>query len=62
MSEAHQFEIFCPNNHDQIVTYTLEQFNDALKSEGLVLHCNTCDTNWTLSHDQIDKIRKKLAS
>lgn len=61
MSEAHEFEVVCPNNHNQSVSFTREQFDDALKSEGLVLHCNTCDTNWTLSREQIDKIRKKLA-
>ena len=61
MSEARQFEIVCPNNHNQTVSFTQEQLEETLKSEGLLFHCNTCDTNWTPSRDQSEKMRKALA-
>lgn len=55
------FEIVCPNEHDQTVTFTREGFEDALKSGALVFHCNTCDTNWTPSHRDIAQFRKQLS-
>ncbi len=61
MHGARDFEIVCPNNHNQTVSFTHQKFEDALKSDGLVFHCNTCDTNWTLSREQVEKIRKTLA-
>jgi hypothetical protein len=59
--ENMSFEIVCPNNHDQTVTFNKKGFEDALKSGALVFHCNTCDTNWPPSHEDIAKIRKALA-
>ncbi len=61
MSDRLEFEIVCPNNHDQTVTFTREQFEDALKSDTLVFHCNTCDTNWSPTSEEISGFRKQLA-
>jgi hypothetical protein len=55
------FEIVCPNDHNQTVTFTREEFEDVLKSGELVFHCNTCDTNWPPSSEEIDKFRKLLS-
>jgi hypothetical protein len=60
MSDRLDFEIDCPNNHNQTVTWNHEEFEAALKS-GLQFHCNTCDANWSLSHEDIAKFRKELA-
>jgi len=46
MSDRIDFEIVCPNDHDQTVTFSQEEFEEALKSGALVFHCNTCDTDW----------------
>jgi hypothetical protein len=46
MSDRIEFEIVCPNDHDQTVTFSDEEFEKALKSGALVFHCNTCDTDW----------------
>jgi hypothetical protein len=61
MSDRIDFEIVCPNDHDQTVTFSREEFEEALKSGALVFHCNTCDANWPPSHEDIAKIRKELA-
>lgn len=56
-----EFEIVCPNNHDQTVRFTRDEFEEMLKSGTLVFHCNTCDANWPPSHEDIAKFRKQLA-
>ena len=61
MSHRLDFEIVCPNNHDQTVTFSREEFEEALKSDALVFHCNTCDTNWPPSSEEIAKLRKLLS-
>jgi hypothetical protein len=61
MSDRWDFEIVCPNDHTQTVTFSREEFEAELKSGALVFHCNTCDTNWPPSHADIAKIRKELA-
>ena len=61
MSDRRDFEIVCPNNHDQTVTFTKDEFEEALKSDTLVFHCNTCDTDWPPSHEDIAKFRKEFA-
>jgi hypothetical protein len=61
MSDTLDFDIVCPNNHDQIVSFTKEGFEQTLKSGALVFHCNTCDTDWTPSGDDVAMFRKKLA-
>ena len=45
MSDRISFEIVCPNDHDQTVTFSDEEFEKALTSGALVFHCNTCDTD-----------------
>jgi hypothetical protein len=32
-----------------------------LKSDTLVFHCNTCDTNWPPTHEEIARFRKDSA-
>ena len=61
MSDRMEFEIVCPNDHNQTVTFDREGFEVELKSGALVFHCTTCDTNWPPSHEEIAKIRKELA-
>ena len=61
MSHRLDFEIVCPNNHDQTVAFSREEFEEALKSDALVFHCNTCDTNWPPSSEEIAKFRKLLS-
>jgi hypothetical protein len=38
MSERVNFEILCPNDHDQTVTFSREEFEAELKSGALVFH------------------------
>jgi hypothetical protein len=61
MSDSIDFEIVCPNDHDQTVTFSQKEFEDALKSGALVFHCNTCDTNWPPSHEEIATFRKQFS-
>jgi hypothetical protein len=61
MSDEMDFEIVCPNDHEQTVTFNREEFETELKSGALVFHCNTCDTDWPPSREDITKIRKELA-
>jgi len=60
MRERMDFEIVCPNDHDQTVTFSQEEFEAALKSGALVFHCNTCDADWPPSREDVAKIRKEL--
>jgi hypothetical protein len=61
MSDRMDFEIVCPNDHEQTITFSGEQFEAELKSGALVFHCNTCDANWSPTHQEIAKIRKGLS-
>lgn len=61
MNDRLEFEIVCPNNHNKRVTFGREEFEDTLKSGALVFHCNTCDTNWSPSKEEIAKFRKQFA-
>ena len=61
MSDRIDFEIVCPNDHNQTVTFSQEEFEDALKS-GAMFHCNTCDTDWQPSHQDIARFRKQFAN
>jgi hypothetical protein len=61
MSVREAFEIFCPNNHDQTVKFTHEEFERLLKTDTLVFHCNTCDTNWSPTHQEMVMFRKRFA-
>ncbi len=61
MSDRIKFEIVCPNDHDQTVAFSQEEFEKALKSGALVFHCNTCNTDWPPSHDDIAKFRRQFS-
>ena len=61
MSHRLDFDIVCPNNHDQTVTFSHEEFEETLKSDALVFHCNTCETEWNPSSEEIAKFRKELS-
>jgi hypothetical protein len=61
VSDRLDFEIVCPNNHNQTVTFSEEEFEEVLKSGTLVFHCNTCDTDWPPSSEDIAKFRKHFA-
>jgi hypothetical protein len=61
MSDRVKFEIDCPNDHNQTVTFSEEEFEAALKSGALVFHCNTCDTDWPPSSEEIAKLRKQFS-
>ena len=61
MSDRLQFDIVCPNNHNQTVAFSHDEFEEALKSDTLVFHCNTCNTNWTPSKEEIARLRKEFS-
>ena len=61
MSDRMEFEIVCPNDHNQTVTFNQEEFEKALKSGALVFHGNTCDTDWPPSTEEIAKLRKQFS-
>lgn len=61
MSERVDFEIDCPNNHDKTVTFSREEFETALEAGALVFHCNTCDTDWSATAEEIAKFRKEFS-
>lgn len=61
MSDRIDFEIVCPNDHDQSVAFSREEFEDALKSGALVFHCNTCDSDWSPTGEEISKMRKRFS-
>ena len=60
MADQYKFEIVCPNNHNQTVEFSEQGFNDAQKAGGVLFHCNTCDTNWPPSHEDLVKFRKQF--
>jgi hypothetical protein len=61
MSERVELATVCPNNHNQTIAFTREEFERALKSDTLVFHCNTCDTDWDPSSEEIAKLRKHFS-
>ncbi|HXS98532.1 MAG TPA: hypothetical protein VN736_28245 [Candidatus Limnocylindrales bacterium] len=54
-----KFEVVCPNNHNQTVSFTREEFEAAVKA-GLEFHCNTCDSNWTPAKEEIAEMREEF--
>lgn len=60
MSDKQKFEVVCPNNHDQTVAFTREEFESTLRAGGLIFHCNTCDTNWSPSREETARFRKQF--
>jgi len=61
MTDRLDFDITCPNNHDQTVTFSREEFEAALKSGALTFHCNTCDTDWPPTPQQIAAFRREFS-
>ena len=61
MSGHAQLETVCPNNHNLTIALTRDEFEAALKTGGLILHCNTCEANWPPSKADIGKIREQFA-
>ena len=61
MSDNVKFDTDCPNNHDQTLTFDQKEFEEMLKSGALVFHCNTCDTDWLPSSEEIAKVRKQFS-
>lgn len=58
MDTRRSFDIVCPNNHNQTVTFSRDEFEKVLESGALLFHCNTCDTDWTPTGEQVANIRK----
>jgi hypothetical protein len=56
-----KFDIVCPNNHDQTVSFSQEEFEQLLKSGALVFHCNTCDADWPPSSEEIANFRRQFS-
>jgi len=61
VSERIEFEIICPNNHNQTVIFTEKAFEEALTTGLLEFHCNTCDTDWPPSREEITAFRKQFS-
>jgi len=61
MSDRLEFDTVCPNNHNQTITFSRKEFEAALKTNTLVLHCNTCDADWPPSSEEIAKFRKQFS-
>ena len=61
MNDRMTFETACPNNHNQTVSFSQDEFEAALQSDTLVFHCNTCDTDWPPSSEEIAKLRKHFS-
>ncbi len=61
MTDRLDFDVVCPNNHSQTVTFSEEEFEEVLKSGAMVFHCNTCDTDWNPSSKESAKFRKQFS-
>jgi len=57
---AVDFEVSCPNNHGQTISFTQKSFEAALQAGEPIFHCNTCEADWNPSKKQIAEIREKL--
>jgi hypothetical protein len=62
LAHSAQLDTVCPNNHHLTVVFTRDEFEAALKSDNLILHCNTCEANWPPSKSEIAKIRKQFGA
>jgi hypothetical protein len=60
MTNRLSFDLVCPNDHDVTVTFSREEFEAELKNDELVFHCNTCDTNWNPTKEDIARIRESF--
>ncbi len=61
MSDRIKLDTVCPNNHNQTIALSRQEFESAIQSDTLVFHCNTCDTDWPPSADEIAEIRDKFS-
>ena len=61
MADRAELDTTCPNNHNLTVVFSREEFESALKSDSLILHCNTCEANWPPSRQDIAAVRKQFA-
>ncbi|MBV9506264.1 MAG: hypothetical protein JO323_14785 [Acidobacteriia bacterium] len=61
MSDHAELDTVCPNNHNLTLNFSHDEFEAALKSGELVLHCNTCEANWPPSREDIAKVRKQFS-
>jgi len=61
MSSRVHLDLSCPNGHNLSVAFSKESFEEALHSGELKFHCNTCDTTWTPTADEITEFRKRFA-
>jgi hypothetical protein len=55
-----KFDVVCPNNHEQTVAFTRDEFEATLSSGPLQFHCNTCDTDFQPSGKEIEQFRRGL--
>jgi hypothetical protein len=62
MLDRVELETDCPNNHNQTVTFSKSEFEASLKSDSLVFHCNTCDTDWTPSKADLANFRNAFSN
>ena len=61
MASHARLDTVCPNNHNLTVSFRRDEFEAALKAGTLVFHCNTCETNWPPSREDIENVRKQFA-
>jgi hypothetical protein len=61
MSKHIELETVCPNNHNQTVKLSKDQFETALAAGTLEFHCNTCGTSWPPTKEEIENLRKGLS-
>jgi len=61
MRDRVTLETVCPHNHNQAIVFTRKGFEEALKTDTLVFHCNTCDTDWPPRSEEIAKLRKHFS-
>jgi len=54
-------DVECPNGHNVGVDFTQEEFEEKLAAGEFEFHCNTCDTNWTPTHAELEEIRRGFA-
>ena len=58
MANSVDLETVCPNGHNVGIELTREEFEAGRKTDTLVFHCNTCDTDWTPTKDEMAKLVK----
>jgi hypothetical protein len=61
MSSRVDLDTVCPNGHNLTVAFTQEEFESSLKSDTLVFHCNTCETDWPPTKAEIAELREEFA-